>query len=377
MDGFLPATSGIGVDEWDELADRTGASPFLRPGWVGAWWRAFGRGELDVLAVRSAGRLTGVLPIAQAGRTLRSPTNTETPLFGFLAEDETSARELAEGMLYRHPTGRIDLFPVDPDDPGVRHVGEHAAACRRPVLLRPVLASPYISTDGSWQVYERSLEARRRSEIRRRRRRLEERGELVLAIHAGDENLDALLAEGLRLEASGWKAAHGTAINSGGATRRFYEEIANWSARRGWLRLAFLRLADRAIAFDLCIESHGAHYLLKTGYDPEFAPYGPGMILRHQMIQRAFAESIATYEFLGTAEGDNNRWKLDWTGQLRARARLQVFARSLTGRVDWAARKLGPPLMHQLRTRVKHALGSSGCDAAKRARYLIRRTLES
>jgi CelD/BcsL family acetyltransferase involved in cellulose biosynthesis len=26
-------------EAWDALADRAGAAPFLRPGWIAAWWR--------------------------------------------------------------------------------------------------------------------------------------------------------------------------------------------------------------------------------------------------------------------------------------------------------------------------------------------------
>jgi hypothetical protein len=28
--------------EWDDLADRTGAPPWLRRGWLESFWRAFG-----------------------------------------------------------------------------------------------------------------------------------------------------------------------------------------------------------------------------------------------------------------------------------------------------------------------------------------------
>ena len=30
------------VEGWDELADRLGAPPQLRPAWFAAWFRAFG-----------------------------------------------------------------------------------------------------------------------------------------------------------------------------------------------------------------------------------------------------------------------------------------------------------------------------------------------
>ena len=38
-----PGLAGLHA-EWEDLAARAGASPFARPGWVGAWERAFAPG---------------------------------------------------------------------------------------------------------------------------------------------------------------------------------------------------------------------------------------------------------------------------------------------------------------------------------------------
>jgi CelD/BcsL family acetyltransferase involved in cellulose biosynthesis len=372
-----PSVRGIDLEEWDDLAERAGASPFLRPGWVCAGWRAFGRGELRVLAVRTAGRLDALLPLMSHRGVLRPPSDTETPEFGMLAVDSGSAQQLAEQALDT-PATRLDLAPVAPDGLGVAELLRRAAARGRRWLVRPAFASPYIRLTGTtWAAYEHSLDAKRRRELRRRRRRLEERGELSLEVHADSADLAERLALGLFLERSGWKAAHGTSIDSSPATRRFYHDIAEWAAGRGWLRLAYLRVDGRAIGFDLCLETARAHYLLKTGYDPEFAPYGPGALLRHAMIERAFAQGLETYEFLGTTQGDNNRWKLEWTDQTRELVRLQLFARSVGGTVGWAAQRVGPALSQRARAQAKRVLGPAGRDTAKRVGYRLRRVLRS
>src|SRR5262249_37168835 len=123
----------------------------------------------------------------------------------------------------------------------------------------------------------------------------------------------------------------GTAIAADPATRRFYGDIAHWAARRGWLRLAFLRLDERPLAFDYCLEEQGVHYLLKTGYDPAYRAFAPGVLIRQDMIARAFSNGLARYEFLGADEP----WKLRWTGMLSERRLLQAFAPSLPGVVDY------------------------------------------
>jgi CelD/BcsL family acetyltransferase involved in cellulose biosynthesis len=87
--------------EWDDLADRTNAPPWLRPGWIGAWWQAFGAGRLELLAVRRAGRLAGLVPLHHRAGVLSSMTNSHTPEFGVLAEDRTVAQQLAEALFVR------------------------------------------------------------------------------------------------------------------------------------------------------------------------------------------------------------------------------------------------------------------------------------
>src|ERR1700720_145453 len=66
------------ASEWDELAERAGASPFLRPGWVAAWWLAFGTGNMEIRTVTRDGRPAAVLPVARRHGALRSVTNDHT-----------------------------------------------------------------------------------------------------------------------------------------------------------------------------------------------------------------------------------------------------------------------------------------------------------
>jgi CelD/BcsL family acetyltransferase involved in cellulose biosynthesis len=188
----------------------------------------------------------------------------------------------------------------------------------------------------------------------------------------GSERLEGLLSEGFQIEQSGWKGEHGTAINSSPRRRRFYREVAQWAGERGWLRLAFLRLDGRTIAFDLCLEANRVHFLLKTGYDHDYEKFGPGMILRSMMLERAFSGSIDTYEFLGTIVGANNRWKLDWTRNHHTRLRFQAFAASPTALAAWSAFRFAPAISRRARFLAGRALGSSGRRLVKRGRRILR-----
>ncbi|HYN35830.1 MAG TPA: GNAT family N-acetyltransferase [Actinomycetota bacterium] len=319
-------------DEWDALADRTSASPFVRPGWINAWRDSFGRGDpLHVVASRGQ-EIVGVLPLERRKGSVESPTNWHTPEFGPVAVDD----EVAQGMtekLFSLGARRRSLGFVDRSHSLASRWESHARSARFRPLVRVLQQSPYVDTSVSWESYEQTLGKKLRTEIRRRRRRLEERGRLRVEVHSSGERLDVLLDEGFRVEEAAWKGSEGTAINSDRATRDFYFAVAHWGAAQGWLRLAFLRLDDSNLAFDLSLETADAHYLLKTGYDPAFRKFAPGMLMRYEMLKSAFDGGLSSYEFLGS----NNPWKLEWTDQLRERMLLQAFAPSLAGRLDWAA----------------------------------------
>jgi CelD/BcsL family acetyltransferase involved in cellulose biosynthesis len=201
---------------------------------------------------------------------------------------------------------------------------------------------------GSWAEYTKQLDGKFLSEIRRRRHLLEAQGQLVLQVEDGRERLEDLLAEGFQVEASGWKGAAGSAIIARRDTHQFYREVAHWGAEQGLLRLAFLRLNGRAFAFDYCLEDRGFHYLLKTGYDPAYGKFGPGMLLRHEMLARAFANGFISYEFLGT----NAPWKQRWTNKCRERMLFQAYAPSLTGVLDWGALTYGWILAKSIASRI-------------------------
>ena len=339
--GTLEAGDAIDAlaPEWDDLADRVGAVPFLRPGWIRAWWRAFGDGELFLATARGGGRLTGVAPLAVDRGVVRSPSNWHTPEFGFLAEDDAAAEELAVSVL-SYARRRADLRFVARTDRGVAAVRSLAAARGYRLLERPIQESPFVRTEGLWDDYLAGLSGNLRSDVRRRRRRLDEQGSVAVEVADGRERLDALLGEGFEVEGSGWKVAEGTAIVSRPETVRFYNEVARWAAERGTLRLAFLRLDGRAIAFHFDLEEDGVEYHLKGGYDPEFARYSPSKVLHYGMIERAFESDVRRYEFLGADEP----WKLQWAHGRHELVVLQAFARTAVGLADWAAFAWGRPL---------------------------------
>jgi CelD/BcsL family acetyltransferase involved in cellulose biosynthesis len=324
--------------EWERLAAACSAVPWMLPGWIAAWWRAFGGGRLEVVEARDEGELIGILPLSRRRGVSASTANWHTPEFGPVARPASVPR-LIEEVLADRPR-RLSLAFLEWNRPEAALVVEACRVAGYRTIVRTLERSPYIAIDGPWESYEGERNGKFLRELRRRWRRLQQEGPVTFSVERGQEGLPAFLAEGFAVEAAGWKGDRKTAIASSTNTRQFYEGIADWAAERGWLRLGFLRVGQRAIAFDFAMQHDGSHYLLKTGFDPAFRRFAPGALLRHAMLRSVFAEGLKNYEFLGADE----RWKFDWTRTTRERVLVQAFAPTASGTADWSAFRFGRPL---------------------------------
>ena len=308
---------------------------------------AFGTGTNRILTARRSGDLVGVVFLQRRMGVMRSASNWHSPEFGVVAVDDDVVRALVEKMLAARAR-RCSLAFANRDEEPAGSWESMTRSARHRSLARVLERSPFVDTTRDWRAYEATLSKKLRSELRRRRRKLEEQGVVRLEVSDGSNGLEDDLDEGFRIEAAAWKGSRGSAINSDDATRRFYICVARWASERGWLRLAFLQRDRERLAFDLCFETDDVHYLLKTGYEPAYRKLAPGMLMRYEMLKRAFERGLRSYEFLGS----DNPWKLEWTDATRDRMLLQAFPASLQGRIEWLAFAHGRPLVKKALTRI-------------------------
>jgi len=201
-------------------------------------------------------------------------------------------------------------------------------------------------SDPRYEQVEAALDGKFRQNLRRRRRRLAEKGEVKYLVVDGKDapELDVALADFFDIEASGWKGRGGTAIALRPELVGFYTQIARDAAKRGALQIGFLELAGKRIAAHMSIVHAGRHFLLKLGYDESFHEYSPGQQLVSDAIRDACAIGLREFDFLGPCMD----WKLDWEPALRSHHWLTIFRPTRAGRLVHAARFTAWPVLRAL-----------------------------
>jgi CelD/BcsL family acetyltransferase involved in cellulose biosynthesis len=333
---------------WDSLADRAG--PVLSSAWIQSWADVYGRQHrLRILTVDGGTGTRAVLPLV---RSRQRPWRLE--LLGVdqlreysdvLSSDEEALLRLAQAVVKWRVPLRLARIPSNsPLLPALRRAFPGPASLH----VRQAAGTPFIALDTSWEEPEGSFNARRRADFRAARRRAQRLGQLTTEmLSPSPDQVDSLFDELVTVEAAGWKSAAGTALRTQPDMRSFYLLYCRRAATAGILRLAFLRIAGRAVAVQLAVEQASRYWLLKIGYDEKFSRCSPGTLLMLYTVAWATARGLESYEFLGQEEA----WTAVWTQQVRSYVAVHTRPPSL-----WTAASAAEELArHVVRTRLHGA----------------------
>jgi CelD/BcsL family acetyltransferase involved in cellulose biosynthesis len=325
-------------EEWNALVSAASPEPFYRHEYIGGFLGHFlPHAPLRILAARdTAGRLAAVLPLVAerapvCGINVRqhaSPTNVHSFRFDLVAADDGDA---AAEVLWRHLAAdrRWDVVRITdvPEEGKAWKLYRAARAAGFPVGAWESQRSPYITLPSSYEELMHGRRSKFKANLRRRRKRLEEKGAVTVERVAGDALTESHLEECLALESRGWKGRNGSAVSQG-AAHGFHSGLLRHDGFRDALSLSVLRLDGRPIAFHYGLTARGIYSLLITSYDESFRESSPGHLLTEEVLKDCVSRGLREFDFLGC----DLPWKLEWTDTVRPHHWLFIFRDSALGR---------------------------------------------
>jgi CelD/BcsL family acetyltransferase involved in cellulose biosynthesis len=203
-----------------------------------------------------------------------------------------------------------------------------AALDRRgvPWLINQPYSRASLSVGPSFEDHMRAcVGSKRRRELTRSRRRLEELGQLSHKSCTSGAALDDAVAAFLKLEASGWKGRRGTALackeDSAAFARKAFANDGNGRTARADMLL----LDDKPIAIGLIVFSGQTGFTVKGTYDEAYSQYGAGLILEVEVIKSFLEERWA--EQLDAATNGAHVIDRLWPGRIEVGELVFSFAR--------------------------------------------------
>jgi CelD/BcsL family acetyltransferase involved in cellulose biosynthesis len=297
--------------EWSELARRR-ADPtiFLTPDWIRVT-RAYDRREQITLSISERGIAAlareddGTISFA-GGEYTDYQDIVATP-----SDVPAVAESLAEWIAAQRPP-RVLLEFVPEDSGTLDHLSAALGRAGYDVRIDRLVTAPRMTLPDTFEAYVQQLGKKERHELRRKLRGLET-GRRVGFRFAGDGERTAVFDRfvALHRRSRGEKAEFMTE-----ETERFFRDLADMLASRGWLRLGVVNVdgEDAAVVFGFAYE--GTFALYNSAYDLALASFSVGIACHAYAIRAAIDEGLRTYDFLRGGEpykydlGATDRWLL-------------------------------------------------------------------
>ncbi len=302
-------------DEWNDLALRS-PDCFLSQTfqWARSAWRTIARPRgrsLNIVTLRANGQLVALWPLVfnrQGNIDIIRPLGSESSEYCAPLVEAGSSGERLIGIIWREAKACGDLILL----PQVRAESRFAHVIRREsrwIFAEAPLPAPFIAHDdyADWSVYLNTISTKLLAEIRRKRRRLGELGDVTLERKSGDD-VPALL-DWILDHKRAW-LTRANARNEWLSTadyRDFLLDLSGQSSPVGSVALFVLNLDGKPVAAHLSSVDQRRVESFIGVYDEAWAAYGPGQIVTEYCLRWAFERGL-DFDFRIGAE----RYKYEW-----------------------------------------------------------------
>ncbi len=288
----------LGPEPWARVLARGQSDHvFLTWQWQTAWWKAFGRGELLLVAAERDGQILALAPLfTDSGMVyfVGSGGSDYLDFIGDISDPQVLDALLTEvskrvgdfiGFVFYHvpetsETGR--RLQAAAERLGLKFFEEGSQ-------LAPLLD---MGADKS-----KALEAANKRTPAQRERFFSRNGVLEVQHLAEGQKILPHLDDFFAQHITRWADTQWPSLFNEESQREFYRNVVRAAADTGWLRFTRLGWDGRPIAFHFGFFYRRTFLMYKSSYAIDLAQRSPGQVLLRQLLLKAVEENAQTYDF--------------------------------------------------------------------------------
>lgn len=278
-------------------------SVFVLPDWMRAWWQVFGNeAEMMVRTLREEEKVIGIAPLmVKENRAFFIGDTDVCDYQDFIVSPgwEADFFHLILDDLEKRGIRRLDLQHLRPESTVLKHLAGVAESRQYPVEISQDALSLEIDLPGDWEGYLALLNGKQRHEVRRKLRRLSEKGmvEYHSVSHPSEipEAMDIFFK--MFVESRQDKAHFLT-----DQMKSFFILLAEAMAQTGVLKLGLLKVEGKPLSAIMCFDYNGCIYLYNSGYDPAYTSLSTGVICKILAIKSSIEQGKKRFDFLKGSE---------------------------------------------------------------------------
>jgi CelD/BcsL family acetyltransferase involved in cellulose biosynthesis len=312
--------------DWNQLVCQSDVSVFQTFEWLRTWWKFFNKGrQLHCLVFRSQNRVVGIAPIFQEElrvlglriathlQFMGCPLSDYTDIIILPGHEQAVLNALAKHL--RSTCGEWDVFDME-------NVSEKSNAWKLLTCSLETYGIPMSNHTGTvcqqivlpptYELFFQGLGPHVRDNLKRKYKKLQKEQKVEYeAFENETDDISAAVGAFACIHGDRWQSlGYPSAFDDRGLLQ-FHAEVAKKFARRGWLRLSFLKVDNQRVAVDFSFIYKNRLYMYQcNAFGPEkVMKCSPGSLVKVLSIQRAIGEGV---RFLDLMRGDESYKTWEW-----------------------------------------------------------------
>lgn len=224
--------------------------------------------------------------------------------------------------------GEFDVFCL----PRVREscIGDISELQVSGFRFQPVEKAPFINlcNHASYEAFLASRSSNLRQGLKRKQRRLAERGAVQFKVYGREETDLALnaLTDFRKNHEIRWPRAYRAA--------GLFENLIKHALPAGLLHLSTIECAGRPASWHVGFVHNNRFYWYMPAYDNTYSQFSPGLLHINSLIEECYRIGVTTFDFLRGEE----RYKYEWTGDQVTLYSLQMANAAPAAKIKSTAR---------------------------------------
>ena len=164
--------------------------------------------------------------------------------------------------------------------------------------------SPYLSLPNSWDEYLTSLPKKKRHELKRKIRRIEQNADFSTGDLSSLEDKDEILGEFFRLHKMSSNEKNLFMTNE---MEQFFTDLIIKMLENKSLTYSYLKIDNKTTACSISFIHQNIRFLYNSGFDPFYNNFSSGLLNHAFAIKRSIEDKLTVFDFMR----GNERYKYD------------------------------------------------------------------
>lgn len=221
----------------------------------------------------------------------------------FLKDDFSDFNDLMD-KIFTFEINKFELFSISENSSTFKNLTHKNLLDNYNVIFQKEDVSPYLILPNTWDEYLSFLPKKKRHELRRKIRRLEQNVDFISGDYDSMEHKDEIINEFFRLHKIS-STEKNMFMNKN--MEKFFKDLILEMLEKKMLLYSYLKIEDKTVACSISFIYDNIRFLYNSGFDPSYNSFSSGLLNHAFAIKRSIENKIKIFDFM---RGDE-RYKYD------------------------------------------------------------------